>query len=687
MTRYADKPIRRRVLLPLSLTFAVLFCTFMYSTYRIRANQNLIDMRHRYEVTQAFNQAFLQQGEMLMRNLMVELSRDEQLRQAMIAADRATLCRLSLPILDQLSQDHGISHLYYHMPGGTTFLRVYNPDDYGGKVGRHTFLQAAQRQEFSFGLELGKSETLTYRGVLPWLVSGELIGYLEFGVEVDYVLDQLKSIVKEDFLVTLDKSYVDREHWQLGREHFGRSQNWDLLSDRVIAYQTLPDFNISGKLHLLSGEQPAGDAYREIAIDGQTYRAKSFPLPDAAGRLIGSLHVLHNITIEKTVFRTFMLTTMMVSGGLCLGLFFFTYGALGRMDRRLAITRQRLNDEVANVKRVNAQFEEEIGHRCKAESELQRLNETLEERVAQRTAALNEMNRELQEKHATILHQDKMACIGQLATGIAHDINNPVGFVSHNLVIFGRYLQRLNQFVNLQATLINSRADEDLIAAWEKSWQDFGVRELFQEMPVMLDECRNGAMRISQTVQNLRNFSHKEIPQRKLTDLHECIDSSLVLIRHQLGDRIEIVRSYGEIPRLFCYAGQIDQISLNLLINATQAIAAQGEIHLRTWFEDRHIYFSIRDTGSGIPADQLDHIFEPFFTTKDLGVGTGLGLSIVYDIVTRHHGSIEVVSKVGVGTTFTLRLPFDERALPGDRRGASGAAEIRSQAEKGHGNG
>lgn len=684
MTRYPEKPIRRRVLLPLSLTLAVLFCTFTYSAYRIRANQNLIDMSHRYEVTQAFNNASLAQRKMLMRNIMVDLSRNDQLRQAMLAADRAALYRLSLPILDQLFQGHGISHFYYHLPTGETFLRVYNPQEFGDQVDRNTFLTAAHSQQFSFGLELGKIETLTYRGVLPWLVAGELIGYIELGVELDYVLDQLRAIAKEDFLVTLDKSFVDREHWQRGREHFGRSQNWDLLSDRVIAYQTIPDFSASGKLELL-GEDQLPAAYSEIVITGQTYRVKGFPLSDSADRLIGNLYVLHDITQEKAVFRTFIVTTILLSGALCLTVFFFTFGVLGRMDRRLAVTRQRLNDEVANVKKVNVQFEEEIGRRRTAETELQQLNETLEERVAQRTAALNEMNRELQEKHATILHQDKMACIGLLATGIAHDINNPVGFISHNLVIFARYLQRLDQFVALQAALVNSRADVDLITAWEKGCQDFGIGELFQEMPVMLDECRDGTMRISQTVQNLRNFSHKEIPRHQLTDLHQCLDSSLVILRHQLHN-IKVVRGYGEIPRLYCYPGQINQVFLNLLINATQAIAGQGEIHVHTWAADRHLYITIRDTGCGIPPDRVEHIFEPFFTTKDIGTGTGLGLglSIVYDIVTRHQGGIEVVSEVGAGTTFTLRLPVQQRSETCRSPGDLAVEQFPRGAEKGY---
>jgi signal transduction histidine kinase len=277
-----------------------------------------------------------------------------------------------------------------------------------------------------------------------------------------------------------------------------------------------------------------------------------------------------------------------------------------------------------------------------------------------------------------------MACIGQLAAGIAHDINNPVGFISHNLVILDRYLKRLKQFVDLQKLLIKGRADAELITAWERSWKDFDIHGLFHELPIMLSECRDGTARISQTVQSLRNFSHKEIPQLKRTDIHQSIESSLSIICHQLRNKIEVVRDYGQIPRLDCYPGQISQVFLNLLINATQAIAEQGEISLRTWADDRRIYVSISDNGCGIPADKLERIFEPFFTTKDVGVGTGLGLSIVYDIVTRHQGSIEVVSKIGEGTTFTLSLPFNKKPIPWDRQEEAVNSGGLTQAETGH---
>jgi signal transduction histidine kinase len=672
MKHNSEEPIRRRILIPLSLTFVVLFCTFIYSAYHIRADQNLIDMRHNYEVTQAYINVSKYQRETLLLNIMIEISRDTQLRQAMIANDRDTLYQHSQPLFNQIFQMHGISHFYYHTLAGTTLLRVHKPEKFDDPVARSTFFQAADSQKFTFGLELGRFGMLTYRGVLPWRVENKLIGYIELGIEVDYVLKQLQSIVKTDFLITLDKQKLDREQWELARDHDGHFNNWDLFSDQVIAYQTLPNTSKLGKIKLLALDRLAAEeAYNDIVIDQQVYRIKGFPLFDFSGMLIGGFHVLHNITQQTTSFSAFIIPTILASGSLCLILFFFAYTVLGVMDRSLAVTRQRLNNEVANVTLANRQLEEEIEHRRLAELKLQLLNQTLEERVAQRTMALEEVNRELQETHATILHQDKMACIGQLAAGIAHDINNPIGFVSHNLGTFERYLERLSQFFALQEGMIERRGNTEVAAACMKGRQDFGIDEILREMPVMLAECRDGTTRISQTIQGLRIFSCKEVERHELVDLHQCIDSTLALIRHELRNKIEVVRNYGDIPRCYCCATQMNQVFLNLFINATQAIAERGKIEITSWAEDKKIYIAISDNGCGIPPDKLEHIFEPFFTTKEIGVGTGLGLSIVYDIVTRHKGVINVASKIDAGTTFTLSMPLDLRTKPRDQNAAA----------------
>jgi len=664
MPKFMDKPIRRQVLIPLTLTFVVMLAVFVHIAYQIRARENMSNFSHRYQVTQAYTGSAATQRQLLMEKLLRDIAGDPQLVRAMQAGDREALLEAGLPYLHELIRGYGINHFYFHLPEGTVFLRVYNPGRFGEKIERGTFLQAAHSQKFVFGLELGRSGTLTYRGVLPWLVNGELLGYIEIGQELDQVLTQLQMIVKEDFLVTLDKSYLDRQRWEEYREHFGRPQTWDLLTDRVLAYQTIEGFSLLEQDRLVEQLSAVGDDYFELSGDTRDYRVKGFPLIDFNGRAIGKILVMHDITQQKAHFLGLVTRTILIACGICLFLFTFAYHRLGRMDLRLLATRRQLDEEIENVKSSNTRLETEVKQRQVAEQALQQLNETLEVRVQERTATLAKLNQELKDNQAKILHQDKMACIGQVAAGIAHDINNPVGFISHNLTILKRYMQRFEQFVALQEALIKARADTDLQCGWEKNHRDFKIAEIFQELPEMLDECHDGTTRITQIVQGLRSFSRLDAPQHRFTDLHQCLDSTLALLRHEMRDKISVIRDYGDLPQRYCYAEQINQVFMNLLINAAQACEAGGEIRIRSWTHEQQIFISISDSGCGIPQDQLKQVFEPFYTTKPIGVGTGLGLSIVYDIVTRHHGEISVTSTVGVGTTFTLQFPFDSRKKP-----------------------
>lgn len=659
-----DKPTRRRLLIPLTLTFVVLLFTFVYIANQIRSRQNASDFSHRYQVTQAYTGVASSQRQTLMQNLLRTIADDPQLIRAMQTGAREALLERSLPYLQELRTVYGINHFYFHSPEETNVLRVYNPDEYGDKIERGTFLQATHSGKFAFGLELGGLGTLTYRAVLPWLAESELLGYIEIGMELNQALSQLQEIVKEDFLVTLDKSYLDRARWAQGRERFGRSQNWDLLPDRVIAYQTIKEFSATEQGNLLKKLSATNDEPFKLQVNKHEYRVKGFPLIDFNSQGIGEMLVMQDVTQENTLFQRLVTRTILIALCICLFLFVFAYNSLGRMDRHLLTTRRQLDEEIANVKASNTRLAEEIKQRLVAEQALQGFNETLEVRVQERTAALEKLNQELKENQAKILHQDKMACIGQVAAGIAHDINNPVGFVSHNLLIFKRYLQRLEQFVALQGGLIKARADDDLKLGWEKNRSDFKVAAIFQEIPEMLEECRDGTARITQIVQGLRTFSRQDTPRHQLTNLHQCLDSTLSLLRHELQNKISVIREYGDLPQIYCYTEQINQVLMNLLINAGQATEAGGEIRIRSWAHDQHVFISINDTGCGIPQDQLAQVFEPFHTTKPIGVGTGLGLSIVYDIVTRHDGEISVTSTVGIGTTFTLQLPISSRKKP-----------------------
>ncbi len=254
---------------------------------------------------------------------------------------------------------------------------------------------------------------------------------------------------------------------------------------------------------------------------------------------------------------------------------------------------------------------------------------------------LAETNRELQETQTHLIQSEKMASLGNLVAGIAHEINTPVGAINsmHDTLI--RAVGKLKE--TLETTLSEAYNEN---------------RAMQASLKVIADANRviaTGTERVTGIVRSLRSFARLDEAELKEVDIHEGIDNTLMLVHHDVKNRIEVVKAYGDIPPIVCYPSRLNQVFLNLLVNASQAIEGEGEIGIRTVMVDEKVHIAIRDSGVGIPPENLGKVFDPGFTTK--GVGTGLGLSICYQIVKDHRGEIEVESEVGEGTTFTVILP------------------------------
>ncbi|RJQ52587.1 MAG: PAS domain S-box protein [Nitrospiraceae bacterium] len=267
---------------------------------------------------------------------------------------------------------------------------------------------------------------------------------------------------------------------------------------------------------------------------------------------------------------------------------------------------------------------------------------------------------ELKATQAQILQREKMASIGQLAAGVAHEINNPMGFISSNLGTLGKYVNKLTEFIEAQSAIVESlqsaEAPEKLNELRKKLKLDYILTDLTQ----LIRESLDGADRVKKIVQNLKSFSRVDEAEYKYADINECIESTLNIVWNELKYKATLTKEYGALPQTKCYPQQLNQVFMNLLVNAAQALEKQGEIKIKTWNGDGSINITISDTGSGIPRDKVSRIFEPFYTTKPVGQGTGLGLSITYDIVKKHNGDIKVDSEVGKGTVFTVKIPVVE---------------------------
>ncbi len=278
------------------------------------------------------------------------------------------------------------------------------------------------------------------------------------------------------------------------------------------------------------------------------------------------------------------------------------------------------------------------------------------------TQQLEKAYKELKASQAQLLQQEKMASIGQLAAGVAHEINNPVGFVTSNLGTLNKYSLRLAEYIEAMSNAFNDNPSSEKTAQTLNSLRKkLKIDYVIEDSLELIKESLDGVERVKKIVQNLKSFSRIDQSDCIMADINQCLEDTLNIVWNELKYKTTVHKEYGELPLTKCYPQQLNQVFMNLLVNASHAIDKKGEIGIKTWSDDNNIYAVITDTGCGIPEENLNRIFEPFFTTKEVGKGTGLGLSITYDIVTqKHNGEITVESQVGKGSTFTVKIPITE---------------------------
>lgn len=264
----------------------------------------------------------------------------------------------------------------------------------------------------------------------------------------------------------------------------------------------------------------------------------------------------------------------------------------------------------------------------------------------------------LQQVQVQAVQQEKMASVGQLAAGVAHEINNPMGFISSNLTSLAKYIAKLKAFEAALMERAGVTGDTALVAELSGIKKTMKIDFVLEDMESLLAESLDGAERVRRIVQDLKSFSHVDEADLKAVSINENLDSTLNIVRNEIKYVADVVKEYAELSPVTCRPQQINQVFMNLLVNAAHAIEGHGVITVRTWQENQHVYVSIQDTGKGIAPENLTRIFEPFFTTKPVGKGTGLGLSICYDIIHKHGGDIHVTSELGTGTTFVVKLPL-----------------------------
>lgn len=274
---------------------------------------------------------------------------------------------------------------------------------------------------------------------------------------------------------------------------------------------------------------------------------------------------------------------------------------------------------------------------------------------------------ELQQTQSQIMQQEKMASIGQLAAGVAHEINNPMGFISSNLSSLGKYMEKISAFNAALLETVEAKGDLDTLNKLNDLRKKMKIDYILGDIGGLLAESHDGAERVRRIVQDLKSFSHVDDVQCKPFSINECLASTLNMARNEIKYIADVEQKYDpDLPLLNCYPQQLNQVFMNILVNAAHAMEGHGVISIKTMREADDVVVRISDTGKGIAPENLSRIFEPFFTTKEVGKGTGLGLSISYDIVKKHGGVMTVESEVGAGTTFIIRLPLNHQFTNGE---------------------
>ncbi len=294
------------------------------------------------------------------------------------------------------------------------------------------------------------------------------------------------------------------------------------------------------------------------------------------------------------------------------------------------------------------------------------LLKAVERQMRANTEELERAYSQLKSSQLALVQSEKMASLGQMVAGIAHEINTPLGYVQNNVAIGQELFLQVQIVIAGYEALVNDLLDEHAseakIAAQMQQIiemrTNMNAREMLGDMQGLMADSLYGIAQISELVLNLKNFSRMDAAATDAVSLNDCIESALNIGRNVLKNKVEVIKELGALPKITCAPSQLNQVFLNLFTNAAQAMEAQGKLHIKSWHDADAVHVSVADTGNGIAEENLAHIFDPFFTTKPVGEGTGLGLAITHQIIQQHNGEICVESRIGEGTRFHIKLPI-----------------------------
>jgi signal transduction histidine kinase len=471
----------------------------------------------------------------------------------------------------------------------------------------------------------------------------------------------------EDLLAKREKALSDRDYDALDAV----DKKIDKLNTEIDNSKTF--INALERMKtLIAKKEQKDNLIKKMVADNLIYEV-SVPLLGTGSEKYGQIRIGFSPKTGKERIRMIYIKSIITGIFLVifgLGISFYLARTITKPIQELTIGSEILGSGNLNH-RINVRTGNEIELLADSLNDMaEKLNESyssLEQKVQERTREYLDATKELQRAYkklqatqAQLVHSEKMTSLGQLVAGVAHELNNPIGFIYSNMKPLTSYVDNIVRLLEFYQKVDLNAEDKEKVEQYLKE-NDFEF--LLEDMEDLIADIREGAERAQKIVRDLRNFSRLDEAEYKEVDIHQGLESTMNLLVNKYKHRINVHRDYADLPLINCYASQLNQVWMNLLVNAAQAIEEEGDVWISTSIEDNHVVVEIKDNGVGIKPEVKEKIFDPFFTTKPVGEGTGLGLSITHSIINKHNGSIEIESEVGKGTIFRVKLPMTRESI------------------------